>query len=147
MWCSFVVLFTIATIGLEVFEGNKITTTEYYGLRNLESSFILVISLFVIAVYPVSFLPLTMIITRFVNPFIARVIIYTLLGGISGIWVFHKLYGFADKYYINGYELERNNAIFIFGIAGLLYSLVDNHYKVNQLLKPNLLEKYTHKKF
>lgn len=129
MWTSFAFLFTIATFGLELLEGNKITTTAYYGLRNLGLTFIIFISLFSVILYLISFLPVTIIVNKFINALMVRVIIYSIQGGIIGIWAFNKLYGFADGYLIKEYDLDKNSAIFIFGIAGLLYALVDYYFK------------------
>jgi len=43
----FSILFLLATIGLELIEGYKITTTAYYGLKNMGVSFIIPIYIFV----------------------------------------------------------------------------------------------------
>lgn len=125
MWGVFTILFTLANVGLEILEGNKITTTEYYGLRNTGIIFIQFHFIFGLIIYPISFLPLTFLANKFVNSFILRVVIYSLIGGISGIWATNRLYGFRDGYFINGYELNISSGIIVFGVSGLIYALID----------------------
>lgn len=126
MWGFFTILFTFAILGLEIFEGNKITTTEYYGLRNMGIIFILFHFIIGLIIYPISFFPLSFLINKFLNILIVRLVIYSLIGVFSGIWTFNRLYGFADGYFINGYELNMSSAIIIFGVSGLVYALVDD---------------------
>ncbi|WP_226669646.1 hypothetical protein [Metabacillus litoralis] len=123
MWGVFALLYTLAAVGMEFFEGNKITTTLYYGLRNIGFGFILFNLVHSIIVYPISFLPLTFLLNKFTKSFSLRIIIYSFVGGISGIWVFRHLYGFENL--ISSYELNRSSAIIMFGISGFVYALVD----------------------
>jgi len=129
MWISFVILFFLATITLELFEGNKITTTAYYGLRNLGGTFIFFTLLIGIVLYPILFFLLSVLVTNFVHSLIIRIIIYTSIGGLSGIFVFNHLYGFSKENFIEGYDLQINNAIIIFSIVGLIYALLDYFFK------------------
>ncbi|WP_202081726.1 hypothetical protein [Caldalkalibacillus salinus] len=123
MWGVFTILFTLATVGLEILEGNKIKTTEYYGLMNLGFlMFIVFYFIFGLIIYPISFLPLTFLANKFVNSTIVRIVIYSIIGGISGIGAFNRLYG---GYFINRYELNISSAIIVFGVSGLIYALVD----------------------
>ena len=135
LWGVFIILFTLANVGLEILEGNKITTTEYYGLRNIGIMFILFHFILGFIIYPISFLPLTYLTNKFVNSSIVRVVIYSLIGGISGVWAFNRLYGYVGDYYINGYELNISSAIIVFGVSGFIYALVDYYIfkKSNQL--------------
>lgn len=126
----FTLLFTSATIGLELLEGNKLTTTEYYGLNNLGFTFILYISVLSFLLYPVSFLPLTLLVHKFTNLLIGRIFIYSSIAGLIGIWVFNKLYNYRDGSFIKEYELNINSAILVFGIAGFIYALIDYYFKM-----------------
>ncbi|MGN7382183.1 hypothetical protein [Paenibacillus sp. SAFN-117] len=132
MWIPFMVLFIFATFSLELVEGNKITTTEYMGLLDLGLIYFLVVMPFAFLLYPVSFLPLTIILCKLFIPFIGRAIIFSVAGGIGGMLIFKKLYGWHDGYFIEGYNLNLNSAILIFGLAGLLYAWIDRYLKVNR---------------
>lgn len=129
MWIAFGVLFTIARFGLEVLEGTKITTTEFMGLRDLGLFFMFIMATFVFLLYPISFLPLTIIISKFVKSLIVKVVIFTCIGGMIGVLAFKEAYSWQDDYFIVGYDLRISTAIIIFSIAGLLYALVENFLK------------------
>lgn len=125
LWIVFSVAFTSAALGLELVEGNKITTTEYYGLRNMGGIFMVFCLLSSIVLYVVTFFPLTLLCARFVKPLLARIVIYSIAGGAIGIWAFDQFYDLRDDYYVMGYGLNLESAIFLFGAAGFLYSVVD----------------------
>ncbi|WP_336776322.1 hypothetical protein [Paenibacillus sp. MMO-58] len=125
LWVVFIILFTMAAIGLEILEGNKITTTEYYGLRNMGSIFVMFCLLCSIVIYAVTFFPLTLLLTRFVKLLPARIVLYSIAGGIVGIWVFDQFYDLGDDYYVKGYGLNVNSALILFGLAGFFYSIMD----------------------
>ncbi|NIK72017.1 MULTISPECIES: hypothetical protein [unclassified Paenibacillus] len=127
LWAVYIFLFTAAAIGLEILEGNKITTTEYYGLRNMGSIFVMFCLLSSIALYVVTFLPLTLLLTRFVKLLPARIILYSIAGGIVGIWVFDQFYDLGDEYYVKGYGLNVNSALILFGLAGFVYAVTDTY--------------------
>lgn len=122
----FSILFLLATIGLELIEGYKITTTAYYGLKNIGVGFIIPIYILCIIIYFITFFPLTFFINKYIrNKLILRMIIYLLTSWLIGIWSFDKLYGHANGSFIKGYELNINNAIILYVMAGLVYSLFD----------------------
>lgn len=132
-WLYFTFLFTLAAFFLDLFEGNKITTTEYYGLRNLGFAFVISTVLFVFILYPVSFLLLTIFLNRFLSSFITRIIIYAVAGGLSGIWAFNKLYDYQNDYFIKGYDLNISTSIILFALAGLIYGFFDSYLKKKSL--------------
>ncbi|RCW49484.1 hypothetical protein [Paenibacillus prosopidis] len=127
MWIVFVILVSIGAFGLEIMEGEKIKTTEYYGLQNLGSMYLAVILLFISlpasVLYFVALLPLSVLFQK-VNStaFLVRTVIFSVLGAVGGKWLFHKQ--FSD-YFVKGYELKELTAVIIFGICGLVYSLID----------------------
>ncbi|MCM3630962.1 hypothetical protein M3194_26905 [Paenibacillus glycanilyticus] len=127
LWIVFAIVFTLAAIGLELLEGNKITTTEYYGLRNMGSIFVAFCLLCSIVFYLITFLPLTFLCTRFVKFLLGRMIIYTIAGAVGGIWVFDQFYALDDDYYVKGYGLNLNSAMILFGLAGFIYAWMDRY--------------------
>ncbi|MDF2663824.1 MAG: hypothetical protein K0Q94_6615, partial [Paenibacillus sp.] len=80
MWLAFVVLFSAAVTGLEVWEGNKITTTEYYGLRNIGLIYLAVTVLPAVGLYPVTLLPLSVLIRKVIKPLPVRLFLYGAAG-------------------------------------------------------------------
>lgn len=125
MWMFFIVLFSAAVWGLELLEGNKITTTEYYGLRNIGYIFLAVHSLIAVVMYPIALWPLSLIIRKIVTTPLGQVLIYTVLGGLSGMLIFHNMY---DDYFVQGYQLNRSSAMVIFGAFGLVYAIMDRFF-------------------
>lgn len=122
----FPIIFTLATIGLELMEGNKITTTAYYGLRNIGVLFIFFIYPFSVILYCIIFLPLTLIMNKFYESNgILKIIIFSFVGCLCGIWAFNKLYGYAEGSLIRGYNLNISSAIILYSLAGLIYSIFD----------------------
>lgn len=124
MWLAFVVLFGAAVLGLEVWEGNKITTTEYYGLRNVGLIYLAVTVLPAVGLYPVTLLPLSVLIGKLIRPLPVRLFLYVAAGCLGGIWVFRSLY---DDYFVEGYGLNMSSAVWVFGAFGIAYALAD-HY-------------------
>ncbi|WP_339147157.1 MULTISPECIES: hypothetical protein [unclassified Sutcliffiella] len=129
MWGVFALLYTLATVCLEFLEGNKISTTIYYGLKNVGLGFVLFNLVHSLFLYLISFLPLTFFLNKITKSFSPRFIIYSFIGGLSGIWVFNHLYGFENL--ISSYELNRRSAIIVFGVSGFIYSLAD-YYNLNK---------------
>ncbi|MDQ8734385.1 hypothetical protein [Paenibacillus sp. LHD-38] len=129
MWIPFILLFTAAAWGLELWEGNKITTTEYYGLRNLGFAFIAMMFLGATSVYPIAVAPFSMLVYKFVSSLLVRIVIYSVAGGASGIWIFHRLY---DDYFVRGYGPQLSSSVLIFASAGLLYALIDHFFDVKK---------------
>jgi len=125
MWAVYAILFTAALFALELTEGNKITTTEYYGLRNIGPVYLVMLASIPVVLYPVTLMPLTMLLGRFVHPLLPRLLIYAALGCAAGYRIFHGMYEFADGYFIRGYGLNQSTGIWMFGTAGLLYGLAD----------------------
>jgi len=125
LWIVFCFVFTLAVLGLELLEGNKITTTEYYGLSNLGFVIIFIEFIGILIVYPITFFPLTLLLHWLVRSNILKTVIYTVAGGASGLWIFQLLYGDFDNYFVTGYGLDVSTSIILFCVAALLYSGAD----------------------
>lgn len=121
LWIISTVVFTLASSGLELIEGDKITTTEYYGFRNIGFVIIFLNFLFSSVLYPIVLFPLSWIARKISNPFISRVMIL-ILSAIGGYVFFYKAYN--DRFILE-YHLNSSTAIILFGIAGFVYVLVD----------------------
>lgn len=129
MWIPFIVLFALAGFGLEVLEGRKIRTSEYMtGFRDLGVGYMFLMGSFAFILYPFSFLPLTFIVSRFMKNWLFKVVTFTLFGGAIGAFSFVIIY---DSRFIEEYNLSIINSMLIFGIASLLYALVENAVKKN----------------
>ena len=129
MWIPFIVLFALAGFGLEVLEGRKIRTSEYMtGFRDLGVGYMFLMGYFAFILYPISFLPLTFIVSRFMKNWLFKVVTFTLFGGAIGAFSFVIIY---DSRFIEEYNLSIINSMLIFGIASLLYALVENAVKKN----------------
>ncbi|MFZ4453557.1 hypothetical protein [Salibacterium aidingense] len=126
MWIPFALLCVGAGFGVELVEGSKITTSAYFGFRNIGTGFLLMIWFAAVLVYPISFLPLSLLISKNANRLTARVFIYTLISGFSGLWYFYSAY----ETYRQQYDLKSTSAVLFFGAAGMLYALLD-HYLFN----------------
>jgi len=121
LWFVSTILFTLASFGLELLEGNKISTTEYYGFQNIGFVFIFLAFLFSAVLYPIIIFPFSWVVRMIANPLISRIMIL-LLSGIGGYVFFYKAY---DERFIQEYHLNSSIAIILFGIAGSIYVLVD----------------------
>lgn len=128
MWIPFVLLFALAGFGLEALEGNKIATTEYIGRRDLGILYLFFAVSLAFIFYVISFLPLTLVVSKFVKALLFKVVIFTIGGGVIGAFAFEKIY---SSRFIEEYNLSIISAILIFSIAGLLYSLIENSVKRN----------------
>lgn len=127
MWIPFIVLFALAGFGLEVLEGRKIRTSEYMtGFRDLGVGYMFLMGSFAFILYPILFLPLTFIVSRFMKNWLFKVVTFTLFGGAIGAFSFVIIY---DSRFIEEYNLSIINSMLIFGIASLLYALVENAVK------------------
>jgi len=127
MWIPFGLLFSLAGLGLEVLEGNKIRTSEYMGLRDFGILYLFFIGSFAFMLYPISFLPLTFIVSKFIKSLLYKVIIFTFCGGVIGVFAFEIIYANFSK----EYNLSIISSIIIFSIAGLLYTFVESSFKRN----------------
>lgn len=125
LWIVFCVIFTLAALGIELLEGNKITTTEYYGLMNLGFVIIFLEFIGILIMYPMTFFQLTLLLNWQVRSNILKIVIYTVAGGASGLWIFQLLYGDFDNYFVTGYGLNVSTSIVIFSFAAFLYGGVD----------------------
>ncbi|UNT53853.1 MULTISPECIES: hypothetical protein [Lysinibacillus] len=129
MWIPFIVLFALAGFGLEVLEGRKIRTSEYMtGFRDLGVGYMFLMGSFAFILYPISFLPLTFIVNRFMKNGLFKVVPFTLFGGAIGAFSLTIIY---DSRFIEEYNVSIVNSMLIFGIAGFLYALVENAVKKN----------------
>ncbi|MGM9951022.1 MAG: hypothetical protein ACI33P_12895, partial [Lysinibacillus sp.] len=127
MWLVFSFLFTLAVVGVELLEGYKITSSQYYGLRNLGGMLILLALLLCMVLYPLLLLPLTLLVHRWIRLFPIQLLIYGCFGGACGMWVFNWLYNDPPNHsYIDGYGLNRASAIILFALVGLFYGLADH---------------------
>jgi hypothetical protein len=79
--------------------------------------------------YPVILIPLSIVISKIVTVALGRVLLYSMLGGIGGIFIFHKLY---SDYFIQEYDLNISSSILIFGTIGFMYALIDNYLQRRQ---------------
>lgn len=125
LWFVSTTLFTLSSFGLELLEGNKISTTEYYGFQNIGFVFIFLAFLFSALLYPFVIFPLSWVVRMIANPFISRVMIL-LLSGIGGYVFFYKAY---DDRFIREYHLNSSIAIILFGVAGFIYVLIDYFFE------------------
>ena len=111
MWAPFIVLFAFAGLGIVVIEENR--SEEYIGLDFGPLFYLFISGTYALIFYPVSFLPLTLIVNKFVKSLLFKVVIFTIAGAVIGVFVFEI------------------SAIIIFSITGLLYSLIENAVKKN----------------
>lgn len=107
MWIVFVLLVFIGVIGLEIIEGEKIKTTEYYGLQNIRYMYFAVIFLTVVLpasmLYYITVLPLSVLLRNGTGMMYSiRTVVFIILGAAGGKWVFHKQYSdFVERYELN----------------------------------------------
>ena len=124
---EFVIVMLSAVVAVEVLEGYKVTTTEYYGLRNVGHIFFLLIfitfSPHVFAFYTVVVSPISWLLRKYVPFIIARVIVYSVGCGLLGSWVFDQM--FRD-HIVEIYHLNRTTSIWLFALAGMIYAIVEN---------------------
>ncbi|MEK4660598.1 hypothetical protein MHH93_01800 [Priestia sp. FSL H7-0729] len=123
----FIGIFFTALIVLERIEGYQITTTEYYGLRNLGVliyilSLILGFGHYILAFYVVILSPITWLLRKYVRFLAVRTIIYMCGFGWGGLWIFDQMY---SPYFVNGYQLNPMTSVWIFAIAGVVYAIVE----------------------
>lgn len=130
MWVPYILLFSFATVGLEIVEGNKIRTTEYFGLDDIGPAYLLIATALFVILYPISFLPLTFIVNNYVTKSKVKISIFTLFGGLLGAFVFRILYN-SRFGFIEEYNLNILSAVILFAIAGLLFALVEISIKKN----------------
>lgn len=138
MWIPFIVIAGSAAALLEMIEGLKITTTEYYGLMNMGPMYILLLFFIAIIYYPLIGAPVSILlyISR-IKP-VAAIPVCGLLGAIGGFYVFKNSYdAYGDGYFVRGYDLHISTAIIIFAIAGCCYAIVDYWIKKLLLLRGN----------
>ncbi len=120
----FIIVFCVGALCLELSEGYKVTTTEYYGLRNIGYIFIAMMLLIASVLYPIVLLPLSIVICRIMTASFGRVLLYSILGVIGGILIFHKFY---NDHFIQEYNLNISSSVLIFGAVGFIYALMDNY--------------------
>ena len=125
MWGPFVVLFALAGFGLEVLEGNKIRTSEYFSLGVW---YLFIAGSLAFIFYIVTFFPLTFIVNKLVKHLLFKVVIFTIFGGVIVAFAFEKLY---SSRFIEEYNLNIVSAVILFSLAGLLYSLIESSVKKN----------------
>lgn len=88
MWIPFVLFFSCAAFGVELIEGNKIMTSEYFGLDGFGPFLLFVYTSLLVMLYPISFLPLTLIISKYIKKSMLKMILFTFFGGGMGALVF-----------------------------------------------------------
>lgn len=124
LWISFIFLFIGGALGLELIEGNKITTSEYYGLRNIGFLFLGIPFLIASILFPVIWWPLCVVIRKTVPALWGRIVIYFFMGAIGGIVMFRTFY---NDWFIEEYHLNIGSSILIFGAAGICYAWLDRY--------------------
>ncbi|MCM3781799.1 hypothetical protein M3231_02325 [Neobacillus mesonae] len=128
IWVIFAALVSTGALAVEMTEGYKITTTEYFGLRNLGLPYLIVIAITVtlpsIAVYPIIFLPLSLLFHRWMKSKWIQHIIMIVIGASFGAWFFYEQYS-----HYSGYELQVKSSVIIFAFIGLIYSLMERLIK------------------
>ena len=129
MWIPFILLFSCATYGVELLEGNKIKTTEYMGIIDVGPFFFLFIGASIGTVlYPLSFLPLTFVVSKYIDKVKFKMLIFTFFGGLIGGLLFNLIY---DSRFVEEYNLSILSPIIIFGVIGFLFSLAEISIKKN----------------
>jgi len=123
LWIAIIILFASAAVVLELFEGNKIMTTEYYGLRNIKLIFVFMMFVYALVFYPITLFPISFAIRKVVSSQIISFFIYSLLGGIGGIFMFRFLY---DDDFVSQYDLKMSSSILIFAVVGFIYAFTEN---------------------
>lgn len=122
LWFAFIAMFIGAFIGLEVLEGYKITTSEYYGLRNIGVTF-LFIAFILSNIVSAAFLLVTAVLHRWARRlWPLHYVLYCGLGIYAGWHIFHTLY---NESFVNEFHLNLNSAYILFGLVGVLYSVLD----------------------
>ncbi|MFX3633648.1 MAG: hypothetical protein ACE3L7_25180 [Candidatus Pristimantibacillus sp.] len=121
-WGFFILIFCCGVLGLELAEGLKISTTEYFGLQNIGFVFIMMAFFFAVVLYPIVWLPLSIVIRKLIQKLWGRILIYVLLGAIGGRMVFQVLY---EQRFVTEYQLNMSSAYLIFAAIGLIYALTD----------------------
>ncbi|MFB4321974.1 hypothetical protein RB298_06505 [Priestia sp. BR_2] len=125
LWFVFMFLFTDAVVGLEYIEGYKITTTEYFGLRN--AGFVLMIIPILISslLYPMIVLPLSWLMGMIRwgrTSLILYALLYAVMWAAAGTVLFYESY---DDRFIQEYELHVSTAVILFGVIGLIYGGIE----------------------
>ncbi|MCH7323340.1 hypothetical protein LZ480_15805 [Solibacillus sp. MA9] len=128
MWIPIVLLFSCAAFGVELLEGNKIRTSEYFGLNDFGPFLLFIYTSLLVMLYPISFLPLTFIVSKYGKKPEFKMIIFTLFGGGMGTIVFKIIY---DERFIEEFNLSIISSIILFSVAGLLFALVEIAIKRN----------------
>lgn len=82
MWIPFGLLFSFAAFGLDIVEGNKNITSAYALI------YLFIAASFTFILYPISFLPLTFVVSKFVESLLFRVVIFTFSSGVIGPFAF-----------------------------------------------------------
>lgn len=128
MWIPFVLLFSCAAFGVELIEGNKIRTSEYFGLDGFGPFLLFIYTSLLAMLYPISFLPLTFIVSKNMKKSMLKMILFTFFGGGMGALFFKITY---DAYFVEEYHLSMMSPIILFGVAGFLFALVEIAIKKN----------------
>lgn len=128
MWIPFIMLFSLATFGLELLERNNMRTTESVNFTVGVALYLFILISLVVIIYPISFFPLTFIITSYVKKPKIKLVLFTFFGGLVGAFVFKLLFG---AHFIEEYNLRMIRSIILFGVAGLLFALAEISIKRN----------------
>lgn len=127
MWIAFVMLVFISAFGLEIAEGMKVKTTEYYGFTNLGGMYFVIIFILTClpatALYFVAVVPLSVILRKGTSvTFLIRTVFFIGLGASAGKFLFYEKF---QDHLILQYGLNELTAMIIFGACGIAYSLMD----------------------
>ncbi|KGX85619.1 hypothetical protein [Pontibacillus marinus] len=111
--------FTFGVWLLDVLEGSKITNTEHVDLNG---GLLFIVWMFTWVLFGAIMVPLTLSIDKFINHVVIRVLIYSLVGYLFGMVVFHRSFE-----HIQTYELNEMTSSLIFLGVGLLYAITDQY--------------------
>lgn len=112
---------------LETIEGNRITTTEYYGLKDFGLFYIFIAWAISIIYYPIVGAPITVILHFLKTKLPLSMAISGFLGMVGGVYAFNKLFNSQyDGYFVQQYDLQMSTAIIIFIVAGCAYAAADH---------------------
>lgn len=97
-------------------------TSEYFGpLLFIDVSLIVML-------YPISFLPLTFLISKYLKKPAIKMILFTFFGGGIGALFFEIIY---DARFVEEFNLSIITSILLFSVAGVIFSLVETVIKKN----------------
>jgi len=125
LWFCYIILFVVSVMAVELIEASKIPISELDGMHAMGFVFIFIVLAAGIALYIVTFLPLSLLCNWLLRNHIIRVIIYVIVAIAGGLLLFVTQYG---TYLLDGrgYGLNAWTPCIVFGIAALIYGYVEH---------------------